>query len=58
VYLALASGTTMPDTFTVDAPIGPVPFKKQTIIRGQNYLRGFDEEAMVSCVWPVPGMGS
>jgi 23S rRNA pseudouridine1911/1915/1917 synthase len=26
VYLALASGTGMPDTFTVDAPIGPVPY--------------------------------
>ncbi len=26
VYLALASGTLMPDTFTVDAPIGPVPY--------------------------------
>ncbi|HSA96314.1 MAG TPA: RluA family pseudouridine synthase, partial [Acidobacteriota bacterium] len=25
VYLALASGTTMPDSFTIDAPIGPVP---------------------------------
>jgi len=25
VYLALASGTAMPDAFTVDAPIGPVP---------------------------------
>ena len=25
VYLALASGTGMPDAFTVDAPIGPVP---------------------------------
>ena len=25
VYLALASGTSMPDAFTVDAPIGPVP---------------------------------
>ena len=25
VYLALASGTSMPDVFTVDAPIGPVP---------------------------------
>jgi 23S rRNA pseudouridine1911/1915/1917 synthase len=25
VYLALASGTDMPDAFTVDAPIGPVP---------------------------------
>jgi 23S rRNA pseudouridine1911/1915/1917 synthase len=27
VYLALASGTAMPDTFTVDAPIGPVPYR-------------------------------
>jgi 23S rRNA pseudouridine1911/1915/1917 synthase len=27
VYLALASGTGMPDAFTVDAPIGPVPHK-------------------------------
>jgi len=25
VYLALASGTSMPDAFTVEAPIGPVP---------------------------------
>lgn len=25
VYLALASGTSMPERFTVDAPIGPVP---------------------------------
>jgi 23S rRNA pseudouridine1911/1915/1917 synthase len=28
VYLALASGTTMPDTFTVDVPIGPVPYRR------------------------------
>lgn len=27
VYLALASGTGMPNTFTVDAPIGPVPYR-------------------------------
>ena len=27
VYLALASGTSMPDAFTVDAPIGPVPYR-------------------------------
>ncbi len=27
VYLTLASGTAMPDTFTVDAPIGPVPYR-------------------------------
>jgi len=25
VYLALATGTAMPDAFTIDAPIGPVP---------------------------------
>ena len=28
VYLALASGTTMPDSFAVDAPIGPVPYRR------------------------------
>jgi len=28
VYLTLASGTAMPDAFTVDAPIGPVPFRQ------------------------------
>jgi len=27
VYLALVSGTSMPDAFTVDAPIGPVPHR-------------------------------
>jgi 23S rRNA pseudouridine1911/1915/1917 synthase len=27
VYLALASGTSMPDSFTMDAPIGPVPHR-------------------------------
>ncbi len=28
VYLALASGTSMPDEFTVSAPIGPVPYRR------------------------------
>jgi 23S rRNA pseudouridine1911/1915/1917 synthase len=28
VYLALASGTGMPDAFTVEAPIGPVPYRR------------------------------
>ncbi len=32
VYLALASGTAMPDTFTVDAPIGPVPYRRPTTL--------------------------
>jgi len=32
VYLALALGTAMPDTFTVDAPIGPVPYHPLTTI--------------------------
>ena len=27
VYLALASGTSMADAFTIDAPIGPVPYR-------------------------------
>ena len=32
VYLALASGTAMPDTFTVDAPIGPVPHRRPATV--------------------------
>lgn len=32
VYLALASGTAMPEAFTVDAPIGPVPFRRPATV--------------------------
>ncbi|MBE0712929.1 MAG: RluA family pseudouridine synthase [Candidatus Aminicenantes bacterium] len=32
VYLALASGTGMPDAFTVDAPIGPVPYRSPATV--------------------------
>jgi len=32
VYLAVASGTAMPDTFTVDAPIGPVPYRRPATV--------------------------
>jgi len=32
VYLALASGTAMPDTFTVDEPIGPVPYRRPATV--------------------------
>jgi 23S rRNA pseudouridine1911/1915/1917 synthase len=32
VYLALASGTAMPDAFTVDAPIGPVPYRRPATV--------------------------
>jgi len=32
VYLALACGTGMPDTFTVDAPIGPVPYRRPATV--------------------------
>jgi len=32
VYLALASGTAMPDAFTVDAPIGPVPYRRSKTV--------------------------
>jgi len=32
VYLALVSGTTMPDNFTVDAPIGPVPYRRPATV--------------------------
>ncbi len=36
VYLALASGTTMPDMFTVDAPIGPVPYRSPKTIHAYS----------------------
>ncbi|MGD0782588.1 MAG: RluA family pseudouridine synthase, partial [Candidatus Aminicenantales bacterium] len=39
IYLALASGTAMPDAFTVDAPIGPVPYSQSTAAGGAP---GFD----------------
>ncbi len=32
VYLALASGTAMPDAFTVEAPIGPVPHRQPAAV--------------------------
>jgi 23S rRNA pseudouridine1911/1915/1917 synthase len=32
VYLALASGSSRPDAFTVDAPIGPVPHARPTTV--------------------------
>jgi 23S rRNA pseudouridine1911/1915/1917 synthase len=32
MYLALASGTAMPDAFTVDAPIGPVPYRSPATV--------------------------
>jgi len=32
VYLALASGTVLPEAFTVDAPIGPLPYPGTTTI--------------------------
>ena len=36
VYLALASGTAMPDTFTVDAPIGPVPYRHPATVHAYH----------------------
>jgi 23S rRNA pseudouridine1911/1915/1917 synthase len=36
VYLALASGTTMPDAFTADAPIGPVPYRCPTTVHAYS----------------------
>ena len=36
VYLALASGTAMPDTFTVDAPIGPVPYRRPATVHAYH----------------------
>lgn len=36
VYLALASGTSMPDNFTVDAPIGPVPYRSPDTVNAYD----------------------
>jgi 23S rRNA pseudouridine1911/1915/1917 synthase len=36
VYLALASGTGMPDSFTVDAPIGPVPYRRPETVHAYD----------------------
>jgi 23S rRNA pseudouridine1911/1915/1917 synthase len=36
VYLALASGTTMPNAFTVDAPIGPVPYRRPETVHAYD----------------------
>jgi 23S rRNA pseudouridine1911/1915/1917 synthase len=36
VYLALASGTAMPDAFMVDAPIGPVPFRRPATVHAHS----------------------
>jgi 23S rRNA pseudouridine1911/1915/1917 synthase len=41
VYLALVSGTAMPDAFTVDAPIGPVPYGlASTAVGAPGFARG------------------
>jgi 23S rRNA pseudouridine1911/1915/1917 synthase len=36
VYLALAEGTAIPDTLTIDAPIGPVPYRRLTTIHAYS----------------------
>ena len=36
VYLALASGTAMPEAFTVDAPIGPVPYRRPETVHAYD----------------------
>ena len=36
VYLALASGTAMPDTFTINAPIGPVPYRRPETVHAYD----------------------
>ena len=36
VYLALASGTSMPDAFTVDAPIGPVLHRRPATVHAYH----------------------
>jgi len=36
VYLALATGIVIPDAFTVDVPIGPVPYRRLTTIHAYS----------------------
>ena len=36
VYLALASGTGMPDAFMVDAPIGPIPYRRPVSVHAYS----------------------
>jgi 23S rRNA pseudouridine1911/1915/1917 synthase len=36
VYLALTTGTDIPDAFTVDAPIGPVPYRWLTTLQAYS----------------------
>jgi len=40
VYLALAEGTAIPDTLTIDAPIGPVPYRRLTTINAYSPAAG------------------
>jgi len=40
VYLALASGNVLPDEFTVEAPIGPVPYPTATAGGAPGFARG------------------
>lgn len=47
VYLALASGTVLPDAFTVDAPIGPVPYPNTATAGGApGFARGSDSAVL------------
>jgi len=36
IYLALASGTAMPDAFTIDAPIGPLPYRRPAALHAYS----------------------
>jgi 23S rRNA pseudouridine1911/1915/1917 synthase len=47
VYLALASGDVRPDEFTVEAPIGPVPYPAESAAGGApGFNRGSDSAAL------------
>jgi 23S rRNA pseudouridine1911/1915/1917 synthase len=54
VYLALASGTTMPDAFTVDAPIGPVPYRRPATVHAYR-ADGRPSVSHVRAIRRLPG---
>ena len=54
VYLALASGTAMPDAFTVEAPIGPVPYRRPATVNAYR-PDGRASESRVRVLRRFPG---
>jgi 23S rRNA pseudouridine1911/1915/1917 synthase len=57
VYLALASGIAMPDAFTVDAPIGPVPYLRSATVHAYC-LEGRPSISHVRVIRRLPEMNA